>query len=235
MFCAVCVIFFFLVLITSAILFLSGNRLASLQDQFLDNSFFQINLGDNVFVISWAFFALVFILISLGTLRNLIYIKRKKSTAAIFTWLMIFLLLYALISVPDYYPNSVLHEFGLYTIVNKIILFVLINFAVLNSFRVSWINYLNKKQKLACFWGGLILVPVQAMFLWQFRDIHPIKAFSPLLERFVEMGMLFLALYLAISFLALLSHLPTAKLYDRKMQQIQTSSHPFVLRVRLIF
>ena len=67
---------FFLVLITSGILFLSGDRLASLQDRFFDNSFFRLNLGDNVFVISWAFFALVFILIALGTLRNLIYIKR---------------------------------------------------------------------------------------------------------------------------------------------------------------
>jgi serine phosphatase RsbU (regulator of sigma subunit) len=213
---------FFLVLITSAILFLSGDRLAALQEQFLNDSIYQVNLGDNVFIISWAFFALVFILISLGTLRNLIYIKRKKSTAAIFTWLMIFLLLYALISVPEYYPHSIFHEFERYDLFNKIILFILINFAVLNSFRVGWINYLNKKQKIACFWGGLILVPTQIFFFDQFRSINPIVSFSPLLERFVEMGMLFLALYLTVSFLALLSHLPTAKLYDRKMQQIQS-------------
>lgn len=213
---------FFLVLITSSILFLSGDRLSDLQDQFLGDTIFKLNLGDNVFVISWAFFSLVFILISLGTLRNLIYIKRKKSTAAIFTWLMIFLLFYSLTSVPNYYPDSVINEMGFYKRFNQIILFILINFAVLNSFRVGWINYLNKKQKLACFWGGLILVPIQVYFFFQFRRIAPITPFSPLLELFVEMGMLFLSLYLAISFLALLSHLPTAKLYDRKMQQIQS-------------
>ncbi len=213
---------FFLVIITSSILFLSGNRLASLQSRFFENSIFSINLGDNVFVISWAFFALVFILIALGTLRNLIYIKRKKSTAAIFTWLMVFLLVYAFISVPDYYPHSIFHEIDLYKYFNYLVLFALINFAVVNSFRVGWINYLNKKQKLACFWGGLILVPIQILFLIEFRKINPIMSFSPLLERFVEMGMLFLTLYLSVSFLALLAHLPTAKLYDRKMQQIQS-------------
>ncbi|MBN1559245.1 SpoIIE family protein phosphatase [candidate division KSB1 bacterium] len=213
---------FFLVLITSAILFLSENRLASLREQFFDSDFFRINLGDNVLVVSWAFFAIVFILIALGTLRNLIYIKRKKSTAAIFTWLMIFLLLYSLTSLPEYYPDSVIHDAALFKYINYVVLFILINFSVINSFRVGWINYLNKKQKIACFWGGLILVPVQGLFVVQFREINPIVSFSPLLERFIEMGMVFITVYLSISFLALLAHLPTAKLYDRKMQQIQS-------------
>jgi sigma-B regulation protein RsbU (phosphoserine phosphatase) len=213
---------FFLVLITSAILFLSGNRLAFLRDSFFDSNFFKINLGDNVLIVSWAFFAIVFILIALGTLRNLIYIKRKKSTAAIFTWLMVFLLLYSLTSLPEYYPDSVIHEIILFRYINYAVLFVLINFSVINSFRVGWINYLNKKQKIACFWGGLILIPVQILFVLRFRDINPIVSFSPLLERFVEMGMVFITVYLFISFLALLAHLPTAKLYDRKMQQIQS-------------
>ncbi|MBN1465537.1 SpoIIE family protein phosphatase [candidate division KSB1 bacterium] len=213
---------FFLVLITSAILFLSGNRLASLRDRFFDTDFLRINLGDNVLIISWAFFAIVFMLIALGTLRNLIYIKRKKSTAAIFTWLMIFLLLYSLTSLPEYYTDSILNKVPLFKYLNYAVLFILINFSVVNSFRVSWINYLNKKQKIACFWGGLILVPVQILFVLQFRHIHPIVSFSPLLERFIEMGMVFITIYLCMSFLALLAHLPTAKLYDRKIQQIQS-------------
>ena len=135
---------------------------------------------------------------------------------------MVFLLLYSLISVPDYYPDLAIHDFDFYTYLNYAVLFILINFAVLNSFRVGWINYLNKKQKIGCFWGGLVLVPVQIVFLIHFRNINPVASFSPLLERFVEMGMLFLTLYLSVSFLALLAHLPTAKLYDRKMQQIQS-------------
>lgn len=213
---------FFLVIVTSGILFLSDNRLNLLQDKYFKKEFFHINLGDNVFIISWAFFSLVFILIALGTLRNLIYIKRKRATARNFTWLMIFFLLYSFTSMPENYPSWLFSDSALYKYINYGILFILINLSVLNSFRVSWINYLNKKQKLACFWGGFFLIPIQIMFLIRFKEINPIISFSPFLERFVEMGMVFLTLYLCIAFLALLAHLPTAKLYDRKLQQIQS-------------
>ncbi len=212
---------FFLIIITSGILFLSDERLGLLQERFLEKNVLSASLADAVFIISWAFFAVVFILIALGTLRNLIYVKRKRTTARNFTWLMIVLLLYSLASVPEYYSESALDS-TLLKYLNYVLLFIFINFAVINSFRVGWINYLNKKQKLGCFWGGLILTPVQIGFLSRFRDINPIMSFSPLLERFIEMGMVFLTIYLVTSFLALLSHLPTAKIYDRKMQQVQS-------------
>ena len=54
---------FFLVLVTGGILFLSGNRLNLLQDKYFKKEFIHVNLGDNVFIISWAFFSLVFIFV----------------------------------------------------------------------------------------------------------------------------------------------------------------------------
>jgi phosphoserine phosphatase RsbU/P len=212
---------FFLILITSSILFLSGNRLSTLQDRFFDRDLLTGTFADSVFIISWAFFAVVFIFIALGTLRNLIYVKRKRTTARNFTWLMIFLLLYSITSVPVYYAENGFDS-KIYIYLNNATLFIFLNFAIINSFRVGWINYLNKKQKLGCFWGGLILTPVQIMFLIRFREINPIISFSPLLERFIELGVVFITIYLVTSFLALLSHLPTARIYDRKMQQIQS-------------
>lgn len=212
---------FFLILITSAILFLSGDRLDLLQERLSDRHILSGTLADSVFIMSWAFFAIVFILIALGTLRNLIYVKRKRTTARNFTWLMIFLLLYSITSVPLYYSDPGLDS-TLFRYLNYAALFILINLAIVNAFRVGWINYLNKKQKLGCFWGGLILAPVQVVFLVRFREVNPIISFSPLLERFIEMSMVFIAIYFITSFLALLSHLPTARLYDRKMQQIQS-------------
>jgi len=212
---------FFLILTTSAILFLSGERLDQLKDRFSEQHILTGALADSVFIISWAFFAVIFILIALGTLRNLIYVKRKRTTARNFTWLMIFLLLYSVSSVPLYYSESSINSTVL-RYFNYAALFILINLAIANSFRVGWINYLNKKQKLGCFWGGLILTPVQIVFLVRFRQVNPIVSFSPLLERFIEMSMVFISIYFITSFLALLSHLPTARLYDRKMQQIQS-------------
>ncbi|RPH93623.1 MAG: hypothetical protein EHM72_16180, partial [Calditrichaeota bacterium] len=93
---------FLLILATCFILFLSGKRLDFLQQKFFKHEFIHVNLGDNVFIISWAFFSIVFVLIALGTLRNLIYIKRKRTTARNFTWLMIFLMLYSVASLPEY-------------------------------------------------------------------------------------------------------------------------------------
>ena len=212
---------FFLILITGGILFLSGERLTTLQDHFFNEKILTGSFADSIFILSWAFFAVVFILIALGTLRNLIYVKRKRTTARNFTWLMIFLLFYSLTSVPIYYGEDGFDS-TILSYINNASLFIFLNFAIMNSFRVGWINYLNKKQKLGCFWGGLILAPIQILFLLRFREVNPIISFSPLLERFVEMGMVFITIYLATSFLALLSHLPTARLYDRKMQQIQS-------------
>ena len=213
---------FFLILITSGILFLSSRRLDSLQSGLSPQPLISAELGDHIFIISWAFFAIVFILIVLGTLKNLIYIKRKRSTARNFTTLLVLLLLASVTSSVDLYDFHVLENFDFFRYINFAILFVLINFAVINALRVGWINYLKKKQKMGCFWGGLLLLPTQILFLINFGRISPLTAFSPLLERFVEIGTLFLAVYLVMSFLGLLAHLPTAKLYDRKMQQIQS-------------
>ena len=213
---------FLLILVTGAILFLSDERLGKLRDFYFENSQFSDRLSDNIFVVSWAFFTTVFILIALGTLKNLIYVKRRKNTARNFTWLMIALVMYSLFSLPQSYPESNLEYNNLYNTAGSVLLFLLITLMVVNSFRVGWINYLNKKQKLGCFWGGAVLIPVQIVFTITFFAKNPLVSFSPLLERFTEMGVLFITIYLGVSFLALLGHLPTAKLYDRKMQQIQS-------------
>ncbi len=210
---------FLLIAVTGSILFLSSDRFALLQERIFKEEVLKVNWGDHLFIISWAFFSLVFILISLGTLRNLIYIKRRRTTARHFAALMVLLILYALLGTPEVerFISS-----GAYKIVDNITLFVLINFCVINAFRVGWINYLNKKQKTACFLSGFLLVPLQIVFAARFKSISPVAGFSPFLERFVEMGMIFLSLYLCVAFLALLAHLPTAKLYDRKLQQIRS-------------
>ena len=216
---------FLLILFTSVLLFLSGDRLYNFHEHILDNEFLDVNLSDQVLMVSWAFFATVFILIALGTLRNLIYIKRKQSTARNFTWLMVVLTLYAVMALPEAHQDSFLAQSDTYRIAHNVVLFLLINLMVINAFRVSWINYLNKKQKLGCFWGGLLLLPIEIAFTIHFHSVNPVFAFSPVLEKFIEMGNVFVAVYLGTAFLALLAHLPTAKLYDRKLQQISSLTY----------
>ncbi len=216
---------FFLILFTCFLLIMSNDLLNTFYDHVVSKNKLYENAGNYIFLLAWTFFSTIFVLITLGSLRNLIYIKRKKSTASNFTWLMIFLLLYPLFSLPEslrymnWVNNDVLDK------IRYVILFILINLMVVNSFRVAWINYLNKKQKLACFWGGFFLVPIQLYFVFKFHELNPVEVFSPVLGKFVDTSIVFLTIYVVIAFLALLAHLPTAQLYDRKIRQISSLHH----------
>ena len=216
---------FFLILFTCFLLIMSNDRLESFYDIDLDKNILYENIANYIFVLSWTFFSTIFILITLGTLRNLIYIKRKKSTARNFTWLMIFLVVYPLFNMPESftYMNWVNDEN--FEKLRYVILFIVINLMVINSFRVAWINYLNRKQKIACFWGGLLLIPIQLYFGYKFHTLNPVEFFSPVLGKFVDTSIIFLTIYVVVAFLALLAHLPTAQLYDRKIRQISSLHH----------
>jgi phosphoserine phosphatase RsbU/P len=217
---------FFLVLFIYLLLIYSGSRLSGLKSQFDTGQVISNNLTNYIFILSWAFFSIVFILIVLGTLRNLIYIKRRKSTARNFLWLMVILVGYSGASVsasPALTVNQTVAD--LITNVNYILFFIVIVFFVINSFRVSWINYLNKKQKIACFWGFFILLPFQILFTLKYRSLNPAALFSPVLGTFVDCGIIFLSIYMVIAFFALGAHLPTAQLFDRRMRQISSLHH----------
>jgi len=216
---------FFLILFTCFLLIMSNDRLDSFLDYDLNKNKLYENIGNYIFVLSWTFFSTIFILITLGTLRNLIYIKRKKSTARNFTWLMIFLVIYPLFNMPESFKYMNWVNDDNFKIFQYIILFIVINLMVINSFRVAWINYLNKKQKLGCFWGGLLLIPIQLYFGYKFHSLNPVEIFSPVLGKFVDTSIIFLTIYIVIAFLALLAHLPTAHLYDRKIRQISSLHH----------
>lgn len=217
---------FFLVLFTSLALNLSGSHFISAKKLIVQSQFIYDSAAGYVFSLSWAFFSAVFVFILLGTLRNLIFIKRKKSTSRNFNALMLFLVLYALLNLGQIAGSRLgFVPQGANKVISYIVLFILINLMVVNSLRVSWINYLNKKQKLACFWGGLILLPIQAQIMFKFISENPVVDFSSFLGRFVEFSMIFFSLYVAICLLALLAHLPTAKLYDQRTRQVSSLHH----------
>jgi len=213
---------FFLILFTYLAYMASQKRFTLFGSDISDEHFLYSDFRTYWLVMSWAFFATIFALLVLGTMRNLIFIKQKKTTSRNFNLLMIFLFLY---SIADKMNLVIPIGFGTYRserYLHYVLLFILINLMVINAFRVSWINYLNKKQKLAGFWGALILIPIQLDFCVNFHRFNPVALFSPSLGVFVYFSMVFLAIYLISTLIALIAHLPTAKLYDRKMSQISS-------------
>lgn len=159
--------------------------------------------------------------IVLFNLRDLIFAKRKKYTQRIFNLLLLFMALQILLRnvVQLYFHNIEISKLGS-GIPYYITLFTLIVFFVINSFRNSWINYLNKKQKIACFWGAFILLPVTFGLSYRFSKQELIYSFSPSLGGFLEVTTLFFCIYLVMAFFGLLFHLPTAGLFDRKLREV---------------
>lgn len=214
---------FFLIFFTYLLLLLSQNRLSLIRKALEGDLAFSDNLSFYVLLVSWSFFISVFMLIILGTLKNLIFIKQKKSTARNFSLLLFLLVAYPVVVQGQlYYEQYFNLSNNLYEWLGYTLLFQLILLIVINSFRVSWINYLNKKQKLACFWGALLLLPAIIHFRTLYHDLNPAQLFSPILGEFVDMGLVFLSVYLSFAFFSLLAHLPTAQLYDRKINQINS-------------
>ena len=168
-------------------------------------------------------------------LRQLIFCKRKRNTARNFRWLMILLfiqLIYVHFADKNFFMGA--QDFQESSTVGWVILFLLVIFMIVNSLRTAWVNFLNKKQKLACMWGGLVLIPATFTLLLKFRDAGIINSFSPISSTFLYMTSLFLLIYIAVSFIKVLLHLPTAGIFDKKIKEV-ASLHELSRAVSSVF
>lgn len=164
--------------------------------------------------------AAIFLLVPmLITIKNLIYYKRRKRTPLYINLALIFTLLAMILSVifetplefeftgDDLYPNTAL--------------IITIFFLVILSTRNSWITYLTRREKYYYFLinGGLIWV-ILILFDIAFRD--PLPAHSLALGNWAYIVYVFLVIYSIFSGLNFLLHLPTARVFDRKMKEVSS-------------
>ena len=214
---------FYLILGTFFLLLISDLEPFALQSRSTGTNVLYGDMMSYFVLTAWALFSSLFVLVILGTLRNLIFIKQKKNTALRFLALMLSLVFYALMSMSNLGDMNFRFSYRLSgEKIGYAVLFIVLNLMVLNSFRVAWLNYLNRKQKLTLFWGGLILVPMQWLLYYKFHNANPAALFSPVLGRFVDLGFLFLSIYISMAFIALVFHLPTAHLFDRQLRQLSS-------------
>jgi sigma-B regulation protein RsbU (phosphoserine phosphatase) len=98
---------------------------------------------------------------------------------------------------------------------------------IVNSFRLAWIAYLPRKEKiysllysLLSFFGFLvILIIISSEAGWTEKGLH---YYSPALFTFVRLTSIFGAVYFGMSFSSTLFHLPTAEAFDRKQNEISS-------------
>ncbi len=164
-------------------------------------------------------FVTVFLIINLFWIRDFVFYKSKRGTHRLFFIAMLFL---ALSVIYGHYSHKIKETEWLFhgQSPSELILFgsLLFLFTML-SLRTAWVNYLNKRQKILTFWGGVLLLPGAFMF-WQTNTLQSISHYSFTLGIFDKGAALFLSIYLVSSIVSLLLHLPTASIFDKRMKEI---------------
>jgi len=152
-------------------------------------------------------------------LRDLVFYQRRPTTGRNFR-----VLLYSMGALVLYItlaksPEQFQGGFTDLGVPGWVLFFVMLNAMVINSFRNSWVNFLNKKQKVRVFWGG-IPVLLGALWLLQLATQPPIVSSSLMVSAFTVSIGLFLAIYSGMALGSLLLHLPTASIFDKKMKEV---------------
>ncbi|MBN2010425.1 SpoIIE family protein phosphatase [candidate division KSB1 bacterium] len=154
-------------------------------------------------------------------LRDLIYFRRTRTTQRNF-----YLLLY-IAGIQLFYLNwyhfvkSPVDDVGSGGTFGKVLLVLFIMVAVTNSFRTAWVNFLDKKQKLAWFAWGLLMLPASYAFMG-LEQHATILQYSVTLSLFIKQIAIFLSVYWSLAMLSVLVHLPTAGLHDKKQRDISS-------------
>jgi serine phosphatase RsbU (regulator of sigma subunit) len=180
------------------------------------------SFGNFVFGTSFTLLCASILVAILWILRDLVYFKRRKSSARNFNFLLAFLGLEVMFANFGETTFSRGVDWPPFRFVSEAVLYILIVLMVLNALRNSWVNYLNKRQKLHSLWIGAPLIAGVAVFQFEILQTPLIEEYSVSLAALIDKVGLFLGIYLAMSFLSLLLHLPTAGIFDRKIREIES-------------
>lgn len=161
----------------------------------------------------------LFAIASLLFIKDLILYKRKKTTLRNFIILIISILT-AAASQLFYKPLQESVASGIFTGIAVLMI-------VMNSFRLAWIAYLPRKEKiyallysLLSFFGFLVILIIFSQEAGGAeKGIH---YYSPALYTFVQLTSILGAVYFGMSFISTLFHLPTAEAFDRKQTEISS-------------
>jgi phosphoserine phosphatase RsbU/P len=149
--------------------------------------------------------------------RELYFLKQKRSAMYFNTMVVFFILASASAGL------KTVKELEFITTTFFIITIML---AAVNSFKISWIAFITKKQKVSLL---VLSVLIAVLFIVNLvnhsgKDVHNhlILTFSPALHQFVTLLYIFGIIYFSILFFTTLFHLPTAEAYDRKAREISS-------------
>jgi len=151
---------------------------------------------------------------------QLFLFKRRKRSKLFFKILCFFIFLTVIASSigRDYFSTDdhiIFKETGLF-------FWITIGFMVLISFKTSWVNYLNKKEKFIALFICIVISNISTFskFSVDYSEYSLLQISS--FSSFVNLTGIFIGIHATFSVLSLLLHLPTAGIIDKKVKQISS-------------
>lgn len=158
-------------------------------------------------------------IVTLLILRDIILSRRRKGTRRNFL-IILGLILATTVSTIPYRPLE-------QNILSSILFGITIVAILLLSFRLSWIVFLTKREKLISMAYGFVLSGIFAAFyVFSVSDssiiAQGIAFYSRQLLSFVTCVEMFGIIYFGMTFISTLFHLPTAEAFDRKASEVSS-------------
>ncbi len=189
------------------------------------------NISSLLYSNSISLAALFFLLPMLLLIKNLIDFRYKKRTRLyviiavlsgilLTIWTVIFKIPPALITNFSIPKSSVYQQWSSeIALITSILFGITLSSLFFLSLRNSWITYLKKKEKASFFILSAIMIWL-VIYIFDFAFADAVPAHSLVLGVFSNLAWLFLLFYSIMAGLNLFMHLPTARVFDRKMNEV---------------
>jgi len=164
-------------------------------------------------------FAILYMIPILIIIKNLIYYKRTRRTY--FFMRLLVIVSFSTVISGVIYPVQNSFTFTGASIYNDILFSIVLILIVLQSFRNSWITYLSRKEKVTYFFISLFIFWA-LYYLDQFAFKDSIPAHSLAASVFSTIAWYFQISYVLFASIYLLFQLPTARVFDRKMNEVSS-------------
>ncbi len=171
-------------------------------------------------LISFIYSYLIIISISFIFLsfRELYFLKRGKRVTTYFNTMTVFFVLFLL--------STVLNDFKSLSYIKDTFYVISILLIAINSAKISWIAFLSKRDKIKTL---LLSVVIEILFVADLigssgTNFHSqiFINFSPALDEFLQLLMIYGIIYFGVLFFTTLFHIPTAEAFDRKQKEVSS-------------
>lgn len=166
-------------------------------------------------------YALMFLLIGgylLIILRELYFLKRERNIKTYYVLMLVFFLL-ASVSKSFNQDSSLSY-------LSEPFFVVAVSLMVFNSARISWIAFIEKKEKISLLILSVIILTLFILNLANSNEqrLHNtiLMSFSQSFNYFFYLLQLYGAIYFGFLFFTTLFHIPTAEAYDRKAKEVSS-------------